>query len=83
MDIDEVVSQHKDLVYHVINRIVFDANYHQDLFQETFLSIAKNFPTFQGRSKLSTWVYSVTAHTCLNHLRKLKSNRSYSLEEWL
>ena len=42
----------------------------EDLAQETFSKIAKNLDGFEGRAKLSTWVYRIATHTALDRLRR-------------
>jgi len=80
---DTVLHQHKNLVYHLITRTVHDHSAHEDLFQEVFLQILKNLDRFEGRSKLSTWISSLTLNTCFNYLRKQKKRGSnYSLSQW-
>ncbi|MCU0611450.1 MAG: RNA polymerase sigma factor [Candidatus Eisenbacteria bacterium] len=81
-DGDTLVDQHKDLVYHVINRMIPDPQYHDDLFQETFLNVARSMPTFRRESKLSTWIYRVAQNTCLSHIRRMRGDPAYSLDEW-
>lgn len=83
IDRDAIVKDHKDLVYHVIRRMVYNEASHEDLFQDAFVNIFKSLWRFKGRSKLATWIYSVTANTCLNHLRQTMRAKQYSLEEWL
>ena len=38
---------------------------------------------FRGRSRLSTWIASVTLNTCFNHIKKSSRLQSLSLEQWL
>jgi RNA polymerase sigma-70 factor (ECF subfamily) len=83
IDRDTIVEDYKGLVYHVIRRMVYDEAFHDDLFQDAFINIFTSLWKFKGRSKLATWIYSVTANTCLNHLRKSMRARQYSLDEWL
>lgn len=41
-----------------------------DLLQEIFLTIWIRLPTFEGRSKMSTWAWQVALYTALNWRRK-------------
>jgi RNA polymerase sigma-70 factor (ECF subfamily) len=83
LDRDTLVEDHKNLVYHVIRRMVYDETAHDDLFQDAFINIFTSLGKFEGRSKLATWIYSITTNICLNHLRKRMRVKHYSLEEWL
>ena len=44
----------------------------QDLSQEIFVKVFTNLSKFQGKSKFSTWVYSITYNTCMDYIRKQK-----------
>lgn len=83
MNMRVIVSEHKDLVYHVIHRMLMDRNQHEEMFQEVFLNVLQGLPGFRGDSKLSTWVYSVAVRTCLNHLKKQGRVREDSLDRKL
>lgn len=42
----------------------------EDVTQEVFTTIYLSLETFEGNSKLSTWIYSVTTNKCKEFLRK-------------
>ena len=42
----------------------------QDLTHDIFIKIYLNLKTFKKQSKLSTWIYSITYHHCLNYVKK-------------
>ena len=42
----------------------------QDLFQDIVYQLWRSYPSFQGHSKGSTWVYRVALNTALSSLRK-------------
>ncbi len=43
----------------------------QEIFTKVFLSLGR----FEGQSKFSTWVYSITYNLCIDKIRKSKRNR--------
>jgi RNA polymerase sigma-70 factor (ECF subfamily) len=43
-----------------------------DLFQEIVVQLWKSFPTFQNRSKFSTWMYRVALNTAITSFKKAK-----------
>ncbi len=47
----------------------------QDATQDVFLKIFLNLSKFKGKSKFSTWVYSITYNYCLDLLKKEKRNK--------
>lgn len=76
---EEVLEEHSALIRKVCQ---FYADTEQDLednIQEVALQLWKSFPTFEGRSKLSTWIYRVALNVCLSQLR-LKKKRPLTTE---
>jgi len=49
----------------------------QEIFTKIFLSLGK----FEGQSKFSTWVYSVTYNYCIDIIRKTKRSRDLFADE--
>ncbi len=47
----------------------------EDLAQEVFAKVAKNLDGFEGRAKLSTWIYRIATNTALDRLRSTKTQR--------
>ena len=80
---DTLVVDYKSLVYHLISRTVYDRSVHDELFQEVFLQIYKGIAHFRGKSRLSTWIASVTLNTCFTHIKKATRRNTLSLEQWL
>lgn len=52
-----------------------------DVTQEIFIKILKKIDTFEGNSKLSTWVYRITVNYCKDFLKKHKKVKSISLDK--
>jgi RNA polymerase sigma factor (sigma-70 family) len=53
----------------------------QDAAQEVFVKIFLNLSKFTGRSKFSTWVYSITYNFCIDLIRKNKKQKSIFSDE--
>lgn len=53
----------------------------EDATQEIFTKLFLNMDKFAGRSKFSTWVYSVTYNYCIDSIRKGKKAKSIFSEE--
>ncbi len=47
-----------------------------DLLQETFIKIYRSADTFQGNSKVSTWIWTIARNCMLDYLRSHKSHES-------
>jgi RNA polymerase sigma-70 factor (ECF subfamily) len=59
-----------------------DQDLAKDLTQEVFIQVWNNLSTFRQDSSPKTWIYRITVNTCLNHLKKQKS-QDEKLEEHL
>jgi RNA polymerase sigma-70 factor, ECF subfamily len=49
---------------------VAGAAHAEDIVQEAWLSAWKALPGFEGRSELSTWLYTIVRNACIARLRK-------------
>jgi len=68
----EEIFQHQALV-HKICRIYRDTKEErEDLFQDIIYQLWKAYPQFQGRSKVSTWMYRIGLNTAMATFRKQK-----------
>src|SRR6202142_3533031 len=50
----------------------------RDAYQEAFLRVYKNLPTFRFDCSFHTWLYRIVTNICLDHLRKRKVRREES-----
>ncbi len=64
-----VIEANRDRIYRIACCYVHDENDRQDICQEVTVRVWRSLSRFEGRSELSTWVYRITANTCLDHLR--------------
>lgn len=51
----------------------------EDVTQEVFTTIYTSIDTFQGDSKLSTWIYSVSTNKCKEFLRKKTRKKRFGI----
>jgi RNA polymerase sigma-70 factor (ECF subfamily) len=69
-----LVKHHGSQMYAVALRIMGDPNEAEEVLQEAFISACDKVGDFQGRSKLSTWLYRITTNAALMRLRKRRDN---------
>lgn len=62
-------------IYRRAISFVKEANLAQDLTHDVFMKILLNIGSFKGKSKFSTWVYSITYNYCIDYLRKRQKER--------
>jgi len=54
----------------------------KDLYQEIIYQLWKSFHSFQGNSKISTWIYKVALNTSLAHINfKNKYSKTISIQD--
>lgn len=64
------VQQNEGLIYKIA-RLYSNTNEDQkDLFQEIVYQLWKSYPSFNGDSKISTWMYRIALNTAITHLKK-------------
>ena len=59
--------------------MVRDEHEARDLTQDALVKVMEGLDSYDGRSKLSTWVIRVTINCCLSHLRKERLRRHRTL----
>lgn len=67
-----LVERYQAMVFSTIYRYTGNADDAEDLAQEVFIKIWRSIASFKGKSKLSTWIYRITANHCLTYRKKKK-----------
>ena len=65
-----LVEKYKNLVWHMVLRMVHQQEDAEDLCQEIFLRVFREVGKFRGEAKLSTWIGSIAYNLCVSYLRK-------------
>lgn len=65
-----IVDQNADKIYRLALKMVGNEQDAEDILQETFIKAMQNIDQFQGRSKVSTWLYRIAVNESLMFLRK-------------
>lgn len=66
----ELVTRYRTRVFGMIVRTVGDPERAEDLAQDVFLRIHRGLPYFQGRARLSTWIYRIVLNVCLQERQR-------------
>ena len=66
----EIFERYGRRIYSFAYRFLRNSEAAEDATQEVFVKMLKNSRQFQGDAKLSTWLFSITANFCRDHLRK-------------
>lgn len=66
----EQVNRHQAII-HKICRLYRDSfEDREDLFQEIMFQLWQSFPSFEGKSKITSWMYRIALNTALASFRK-------------
>ncbi|MBI9071890.1 MAG: sigma-70 family RNA polymerase sigma factor [Melioribacteraceae bacterium] len=77
----ELVKMYEQTVYNFAFKICRDKERAENTMQETFLRMVKNLKQFSGKSKLSTWLYTVVSNNCLMLARSNKRREYTSIDD--
>ncbi|MDY3362731.1 sigma-70 family RNA polymerase sigma factor [Riemerella anatipestifer] len=66
------IEKHKGVIFKISKMYMDNKNDQEDLFQEIIYQAWKSYPSFQGKSLFSTWLYRVALNTSIVFLRSDK-----------
>lgn len=70
----QLLDENSEKIYRLALKMVGNAQDAEDVLQETFIKAFKNIEKFEGRSKISTWLYRIAVNESLMLLRKRKDH---------
>ncbi len=73
-----VIEQNKGIIYKIANSFKKDDDDKKDLVQEIILQLWRSFPSYDARSKLSTWIYRVALNVAITSYRKEKIKKKFN-----
>lgn len=87
----ELIERYQDRIYAICLRMLGggglsgsgqarDAETAADLAHDTLVKVIENLESYDGRSRLSTWIIRVTMNVCLSHLRSARVRRHTSFD---
>ncbi|HXG01192.1 MAG TPA: sigma-70 family RNA polymerase sigma factor [Bacteroidota bacterium] len=68
----QLVRRYEDMVYKFSYKVCRDRQKAEEALQDTFINMYRNLGSFDGRSKLSTWLYRIVTNNCLMKRRRRK-----------
>jgi RNA polymerase sigma-70 factor (ECF subfamily) len=83
--IPALLERHGGKLYALGCKLCHSADDAEDLVQEVFLNAYRSWPQFEGRSRVTTWLYTIAARVCQRLHRKRAGEPEHlaSLEELL
>jgi len=80
---EQLVRQYGSRLLAVARQIVGSEDDAQDALQDAFLTAFRAIGSFEGKSRLSTWLHRVTVNAALMRLRSKKRRREQPIDELL
>ncbi len=69
----QLYTKYEKQIYKYLFYLSGDTFIAEELTQETFLKAFKSIPRFNGRSKISTWLFQIAKYTFYDYLRRNKN----------
>ncbi len=77
---EELMIKYRNLVYHVMIKMVRNPQEAEDLLQEAFITAFKALASFNEEYAFSTWLMKIATNNCIDFLRK-KKLKTFSIDE--
>lgn len=65
-----LVERYQNMVYSLALKLLKKPEDAEEMAQDTFVKAYQKLNTYEGKSKFSTWLYSITYNACISELRK-------------
>ena len=76
------LKEHQDKVYRICQAYAYYPDLTLDVFQEVLINLWTSWKSFQGKSKLTTWMYRITVNTVITFNKKEKKFRNKEGSEY-
>ncbi|GFP23450.1 RNA polymerase sigma-70 factor, ECF subfamily [Candidatus Hakubella thermalkaliphila] len=70
--LQELVHRYQNPIYNFARRLLGNQEDAFDVTQETFVRLINSAHAFKGLSRFSTWLFTIAANLCRDHLRERK-----------
>ena len=81
MDFEQIYKSYFTEVYYYMRSICRDESVCEEIAQETFFKALKKIDSFDGKSDIRAWLFTIAKNTYLSTLRKNKKKINLSDEE--
>lgn len=79
---DRLFRRYEETIFSFAFKVCRDRNDAEETLQDTYVNVFRGLKNFDGRSKFSTWLYSIVANNCLMKRRRGKLEKhSVSIDE--
>ena len=70
----DLVHRYEDTVYRFAFKVCRDRDQAAEALQDTFINVFRKLDSFDGKSKFSTWLYTIVTNNCLMKRRRRKTH---------
>ncbi len=81
--LNEILRRYRDRIYRTALKVTNNHNDAEDVVQEVSLTIYRKAHTFRTDSKFSTWLYRLVTNEAISRLRKIRRERTVSLDDYM
>ncbi len=74
--VDELLRAHGEALYDLCFRVLRDEALTEDVLQQVFLEVHRDFAHFEERAAPRTWLFSIAIHRCQDTLKAKRRYRS-------
>lgn len=75
------MEKYQQPLYWQVRRLVYDHEDANDVVQNCFIKIFRSIHTFEGKSKLYTWLYRIAINEAITFLNKKKQKFATSIDQ--
>ena len=79
---NQLVKENRASIYRICRAYLYDVSQADDLYQEILFQAWKSIQTFNGESKVSTWIYRIAVNTAINYNLKNKRHQHAPLPDY-
>jgi RNA polymerase sigma-70 factor (ECF subfamily) len=72
---EDIVRKYQKKMFNISYRMTGDYNEAAEVVQDAFLSVYRNIKSFKGKSKFSTWLFTIVMNLSRNKIKQLQSRR--------
>ena len=69
---NEIYSRYEKSIYNYLNRLIFDKDMLDEIFQEVFTKIYVKAKTFKLKYSFKSWIYKISMNQYIDYYKKLK-----------
>ncbi|MFW5799789.1 MAG: RNA polymerase sigma factor [Spirochaetota bacterium] len=74
---NEIYERYNKPIYNYLNKLVFDKDMLEEIFQEVFTKIYLKASTFKVKYNFKSWIYKISMNQYIDYYKKLKRKEKF------